>query len=108
MNISLQRKIHYLSLATLFMGGLGLLEGKWLEVLAGAVLCLSSAFIAALLLPALLRSGKESRWNKTAFLWEFILMLLLAVFHVFYGHYPLSAILAILSLLPALAWIQKR
>lgn len=108
MNASIQRKIHYLSLATLFLGGLGLLEGKWSELVLGIVLCLSSALIAALLLPMLLRTGKESRWNKTAFLAEFILMLLLAALHVIYGHLPLSIMLAILSLLPAFAWIQRK
>lgn len=108
MNTSLQRKIHYLSLATLFAGGLGLLEGKWYETLAGGLLCVSSLAITALLLPSLLKKGKTVTWNKRGFLLEFILLLLLALMHVIPGHYPLSIILAILSLLPAIAWIKTR
>lgn len=108
MNTSLQRKIHYLSLATLLAGGLGLLEGKWYETLAGGLLCVSSLAITAFLLPGLLKKGKTSPWNKHGFLIEFILLLLLALIHVIPGHYPLSIILAFLSFLPAIAWVKTR
>jgi predicted neutral ceramidase superfamily lipid hydrolase len=106
MNISLQRKIHYLSLATLFMGGLGLLEGKWYETITGGVLCVSSAILGVVLLPTLLKHVKSGKWNKSAFLLEFTFFLVLALVHVIQAHYPLSIILMLLSFLPAIAWIR--
>ena len=108
MNTSLQRKIHYLCLATLFAGGLGILEGKWYEIIAGGLLCTSSGILAILLFPVLLKHNKNSKWNKTGFLIEFILLLLLALIHVIPAHYPLSIILAILSIFPTVAWIRLR
>ena len=108
MNTSFQRKIHYLALGILFLGGLGLLEGKWYEISAGAVLCLISALILAFMLPSLLSVKKVFKWNKKAFLVEFILLLALGLIHVFPGHFTLSISLGLVALFPAAGWIKSK
>jgi len=108
MNTGFQRKIHYLALGILFLGGLGLLEGKWYDITAGVILCLISSMIMVLLLPSLLHAKNTSRWNKKAFLAEFILLLALGLIHVLPGHIMLSISLGLIAMLPAAAWIKSK
>jgi hypothetical protein len=108
MSTSFQRKIHYLTLATMFLGGLGLLEGKWYLSAIGALFCVTSVALTAILLPSFLRSQKEHRWSNASFLIEFVFLLTLALIHVIPGHYPLSILLSLLAILPAIAWVLSR
>lgn len=108
MHTSIQRKIHYLSLGVLFLGGLGLMEGKWYETTIGLSLCTASIIFLGMLLPSLIKRNKTSKWNKTVFFLEFILLLLLALVHLLPAHYPLSVVLTLVALCPAIAWVRVR
>ena len=84
------------------------MEGKWYETAVGLSLCVASIIFLGMLLPSLMKRNKISKWNKTIFLLEFLLLLLLALVHLLPAHYPLSVVLTIIALCPAVAWVRIR